>query len=186
MKPFLILLTIGVLAFLISSCKDEEEVKNNVKNTAPKTKTQLLTEGHWMIVEGTISPDIIIDIPAIGLIDTISDYFELLASLGQGQDCYKDNQLWFLKDSTVVNDEGPTKCNGTDPQQTPGGTWMFVENETKLEVKGNSNFDLIQAGPMTIQELTDSTLQVSFEGTNIATPGTPTKHNLNLKFSNRK
>ncbi len=38
--------------------------------------------------------------------------------------CFKDNIYQFNKDSTGVVDNGPTKCNPTDPQTTPF-TWSF-------------------------------------------------------------
>ena len=83
--------------------------KNSSSSTEPSSRTTIITEGSWKIDTAGVDTD------KNGTID-IGDSTLL--------SCQKDNTYTFLKDSTGIADEGPTKCNSTDPQSTPF-TWNF-------------------------------------------------------------
>ena len=46
--------------------------------------------------------------------------------------CQKDNQTIFRSNYTYTLEEGPTKCNISDPQVFDTETWSFSSDETKL------------------------------------------------------
>ena len=129
MKNIIGILFITTLLFT-TGCKDEE---GDTPQTKEKTKTELATEGEWRINGGTIVPSITIDIQ--GNVIKVDDIWDLLAYQGGGtvQDCDKDNLMFLKTDSTVLLDEGPSKCDMNDPQSEDGGLWFFVENETKVK-----------------------------------------------------
>ena len=64
------------------------------------------------------------------------------------QPCQKDNVLTFSSNGTGTLDEGPTKCNSSDPQTDPFN-WNFASNETVLHVStvlftgGSSDFTIV-------------------------------------------
>lgn len=152
-----------------------------------KTKTDLATEGHWRVNGGTIVPSITIDIQ--GNIITVDDFWDLLAYQGGGtvQECDKDNLMFLFKDSTVVLDEGPTKCDMNDPQSEPGGLWFFVENETKIKF---SSFPFDPTGsPQTldIETLTATNLDLHMVYEFIdPIGGDTTDHVIKLNYVNTK
>ena len=107
-------------------------------STPPKTKTQLLTQASWKFSNAKVNG---------------ADVSSLI------QACQKDNILTFSSTGgSGTLDEGPSKCNSTDPQTTPF-TWSFMTNETVLHVStvfftgGSSDF--------TIVSLTETELVVS-------------------------
>ncbi len=156
MKKFLGLLLIASLTLTVG-CKDDE---GDTPTTKEKTKTDLATEAEWRVNGGTIVPSITIDI--MGNVITVDNFWDLLAYQGGGtvQDCDKDNLMFLRTDSTVLLDEGPTKCDMNDPQSEDGGLWYFVENETKMKF---SSFPFDPTGaPQTldIETLTESNLDL--------------------------
>ena len=70
--------------------------------------------------------------------------------------CFKDNTYVFNKDSTVVMDEGATKCNAADPQ-TSSYTWS-ISNSNPAVLKSDVN--PILAEGLKIKTLTDTKLVV--------------------------
>lgn len=72
--------------------------------------------------------------------------------------CYQDNQYIFKSDLTVITEEGPTKCNSTDPQIISTGTWKLLDNNKKLE-STTSGFTIVAD----ILELTATTLKIRYE-----------------------
>ena len=112
-----------VVLFLLVSCK-----KENNTTPPPKTKTQLITQATWRFSVATV-----------GGTDVS----------GALQACQKDNIMTFVAVGlTGTIDEGPTKCNGGDPQTRPF-TWSFNVGETMLNVSatlftgGSSTFTLV-------------------------------------------
>ena len=113
--------------------------KNESDNTA-KTKTELLTAGSWKrtalisnpaydwYADGTFATDIL----------KCNEAFE------------KDNFDTYKAGGIVETDEGPTKCNPSDPQIWTA-TWTFADNETKLIFDGTDEYTLL--------ELTSNTLK---------------------------
>lgn len=99
-------LPIVATSLFILSCSN----KDSTPNPTPKTKTQLLTQNSWKFKSATV-----------GGADA-SSYL---------QPCQIDNILTFISNGTGTGDEGPLKCNGSDPQTYPI-TWNFASSETIL------------------------------------------------------
>ena len=183
MKHIIGILFISTL-LLTSGCKDDE---GDTPQTKEKTKTDLATEGEWRINGGTIVPSITIDI--MGNIITVDDIWDLLAYQGGGtvQECNKDNLMFLKTDSTVILDEGPTKCDMNDPQTEDGGLWFFVENETKVKF---SSFPFDPTGaPQTldIETLTTTNLDLNMIYEFIdPIGGDTTDHTIKINYVNTK
>jgi len=92
-----------------------------------KTKTELLTSSSWRFSSATV-----------GGAD----------ASGYLQACQKDNIYTFVAAGTGTADEGPSKCNGADPQTNPF-TWNFASSETILHIStllftgGSNDFTLV-------------------------------------------
>ena len=152
-----------------------------------KTNTELLTEGSWRVSSGTIEPSIDIDIQ--GNTITVDEYWDLLAYQGGGQvqDCDKDNLMLMHMDSSVVLDEGPSKCDPNDPQSEDGGKWFFQENETKINF---SSFPFDPTGSPQVLDVTMLTadklhLDMVYVFENPLT-GQKTNHEIKLEYVNTK
>jgi Lipocalin-like domain len=117
--------------FIYSSCN-----KSDYTPPVPKTKTQLLTQSTWKFKSATVS----------GSPYTI-------------QACQQDNIYTFASAGTGNVDEGPSKCNTSDPQNTPF-TWSFQSNETILLL----STPLFSGGAssITLVSLSETELVVSF------------------------
>lgn len=102
-----LLVLIAANFFIFSSCN-----KNDYNPPAPKTKTQLLTQGTWKFKGANAGGT------------------DISSSL---QTCQKDNVLTFATAGTGTVDEGLTKCNVADLQISPL-TWNFASNETILHI----------------------------------------------------
>jgi hypothetical protein len=111
----LTLLSAAAIVLTFGSCKkDSEDEPTSV------SKTGLLTSSGWVmksaeIVVGTQSQD-------------MYSWFD---------DCEKDDIIIFKTDKSIVEDEGATKCDPSDPQTTTDGTWALLNNDTELFL----NFD---------------------------------------------
>ena len=133
MKKQLSLLTFMFFAcfFVFYSCSNKDVTP------VPKTKTELLTQSSWKFNNAKANG---------------SD------ASGYLQTCQRDNIYTFAASGSGTIDEGPSKCNGSDPQTTPF-TWNFASNETIIHISvslfnnTNNDFDLIS--------LTDTELIVS-------------------------
>jgi hypothetical protein len=113
MKKFLPAL-LGVVIFLgISSCsKDEDTAK----------RSEVILGKNWTITAMTINPAInFLGIP-------ISDFYSFMS------DCEKDNFLTYFSSGSVIQDEGLTKCETTDPQQTNGSYWWSADEKVLTQV----------------------------------------------------
>lgn len=91
------------------------------KDDAAPSKTSLLTSNTWKLTAVTVSPGI----PQGGT--TITDYYAQLPA------CQKDNIYRYATPNVYTDDEGPSKCNSTDPQ-TNTGTWVFNTDQTVLTI----------------------------------------------------
>src|SRR5262245_9992135 len=130
MKKTMSCLILGLMAFAFTTtgCGDKGD---DPPPPPPKTKTQLISQGTWRFSNATWGT---------------TNMNSML------QDCWKDNTMLFVVVSTGTGtgtiDEGPTKCNGGDPQSRPF-TWLFTTNETVLSVDtpilpgGTSNFTIV-------------------------------------------
>lgn len=131
-KPIFFLF--GIALLLSVSCKKDD--------AANKSKADLLINGKWKIVSSKAT-----------LSGSSSVEFDLLLFLST---CEKDGYFIFEPDGVLVSDEGITKCDAADPQQTIG-TWELTQNETHLKVIGT---DLDFEGE--IVELTASKLVIKY------------------------
>ena len=91
---------------LMFSCK-----KNKDDSISPKTKTELITAGPWKRTALVSTPAY--DWNADGTFDT-----NILNTMFP---CEKDNFETYQTNGMVVTNEGPTKCNASDPQ-----TWAVT------------------------------------------------------------
>jgi hypothetical protein len=170
----------------MSSCKDDDSTPDPKDETV--TNTMLLTNGEWEMQEGTIVPSIDVEVVP-GTIITVNNYWDLLSYIGGGtvQTCDKDNLMIMKLDSSVIMDEGPTKCDAMDPQITDGGKWNFQDNETRINF---SSFPMDPTGEpriMDIEELTTTKLNLNmtylFED---PITGDTTNHDIVMKYLNVK
>lgn len=109
------LIIIAFIFGLFISCS-----KNNTKTDPLVEKTNILTESSWYFTDYYRND-------GIGTI--VTTYADL-------PNCRKDDFRTFKKDGTGENNEGPTKCNVTDPQSQPV-QWRFLNNyATSIELNG--------------------------------------------------
>ena len=137
MKSLKLLLIMSFSLFLSGCKKNSEE---------PKTTTELLTLGPWKMIEETWNPN------NAGW----TDFYPGVPT------CLKDNSIAYHLDLSVLADEGPTKCNVSDPQTIPG-TWYLYPTGTKYSVTINgstTDYDIL--------ELNEHVLKIYFKVT--ATP----------------
>ena len=114
MKKIIITSLIFTLLLGINACTKAEETTTPT-NTAPPTKTELLTRGGgWKMT---------------GLFYNGADVFDIFPA------CTKDDIIKFKTDFNATTDEGATKCDPNDPQ-TYTEKWSFAANETKIILDG--------------------------------------------------
>lgn len=134
----------AILAF--ASCNNKED-----KNIVPKTKKQSLINGKWYPEH--VKTYSIYDGDTSLTEDNISDF----------DSCDQDDFGVYNADGTMRGDEGPTKCDPSDPQTIDGGYWQLLENDTKLRLfNPNSAWfpeDTVTADVLT---LTDDLLQYHY------------------------
>jgi hypothetical protein len=133
-----ITLALATVLMFSSSCKKDDDDPSN---------TDKLTGKNFVITAWTIDP------PVDFGTGPFSDLFAFLPA------CSKDDITIFNADGTMTMDEGATKCDPGDPQ-TISGTWMYVDNETKLSTTVDGETQVLD-----IVELSGNTLKVSFEET---------------------
>lgn len=133
----LALILIGFVAF---SCQ-----KDGGDDTGgTKTKTDLITSAAWKY-----------DTAAIDLNNDGKTDQALPA--GTIENCDRDNTITLKKDGTGTVDEGGSKCNASDPQQT-AITWQFKNNETVINIPDTVYGSI--SGDINILELTDTKLRL--------------------------
>lgn len=112
-KPALIAVLLSGLLFTGCS-KDDDDDK--------QSKTELLTSSTWKFSNAGIDAD------NNGTIDSpLPD--------GTLDDCSKDDTFVFNTGGTGTADEGPTKCDPSDPQSVNFG-WALSNNEQDLTLTG--------------------------------------------------
>ena len=116
--------------------------KKDAGQSKQKTKTELLTTGSWKRTGLTANP----------AYDWYGDGNYATDLLSVMKVCDSDNFDTYKSNGTGDTDEGPTRCDQSDPQAWPF-VWEFADNETKLI--------LDYFGEFTIQELTTNTLKFS-------------------------
>lgn len=96
-----------------------EYIATYEKFVAPN-KTQLLTAKPWVVTA------LILEQPGTQTIDI----YQLLSA------CSKDDLFIFNTNGNYEINEGPSKCNPSDPQISESGPWSFTNNETKILLDG--------------------------------------------------
>ncbi len=129
-------LIIFISACLLTNCKKDKKENFNTKNA-----NDYILNKEWKIYSATVNPPFKINNKYV------SDLYENYS------DCEKDNFIKYFKDSTVIYDEGPTKCSPNAPQNREN-TWFFTNNDTYIE-EGGSKLKII--------ELNDNKLTVASE-----------------------
>ena len=131
------LIAIFAIAFLstLESCKKDE----TTEDTTP-SKTELLSSEGWVVESA--------------MVDFGGQTIDMLAFMDE---CEKDDILKFVKDLTIISDAGAVKCDPSDPQTEPAGTWAFTSNETKIQVTEDG--DIME---MSILALSSSELKIEF------------------------
>jgi Lipocalin-like domain len=131
MKPLKLLLIVLLLAGLLelSSCS-----KKNDEVTL--TKSELLETHTWKLTKIKVSG-----------VESAPDA------------CSLDDVYTFLDTGVYKQDEGPSKCEPSDPQTTTG-TWEFTSNETKIKVSYGGGAVIIFEKE--IVELTSTTMRLKY------------------------
>lgn len=177
------MLLAGVMLFTVGCTDDSTDPGPDGNNE--KTTFQLVAQGSWRVESGTIEPPITIEIQGAKI--TVDEYWDLLAYNGGGEvkECDRDNIMFLKSDSTVLLDEGPTKCDPGDPQSESGGTWLLLNDDSQLQF---SSFPFDPEGkPQTfdIMELTESkmNLRLYYDFKN-PVDGKTTVHEIKLNYVN--
>lgn len=114
MKKKLLLIQAFLIATILGSCKKDKDL----------SREEYLTQNQWKVVEMTVDPGF-----PIYEQDSIVGYQTDLWK--DTPECTRDNYYDFKSDGTVISDEGPTKCNESDPQRIEG-SWSFNDEKTIL------------------------------------------------------
>lgn len=107
------LLSLLSTLLILGSCQ-----KDDSTNTTTKTKTELITLKAWKYNDAKIDAD-------------NNGTGDQAIPAGVIEPCQTDNAITFTTNGSGTVDEGPTKCDATDPQSIPF-TWSFTNNETTL------------------------------------------------------
>ena len=136
MKTKYIIISLISILFIsyLSSCAKDEEKKE-------PTKLELVSEKVWEIDDITMDPGI----TYMGIAFTDASMFL--------EECMTDNTYKFQKDGKTIMNEGPTKCNDTDPDEIQEGTWEFNADKTKMIFSGSAFL-----GEMNMESLTTDKL----------------------------
>ncbi len=121
------------------SCKKEDGGGSKQQ----KTKTELLTMGSWKRTALTSNP----------AYDWYGDGTYATDLLSVMKVCESDNLDSYKSNGTGDTDEGPARCDPSDPQAWPF-VWEFADNETKLV--------LDYFVESTLVELTETTLKLTY------------------------
>jgi hypothetical protein len=137
MRKLLIVACVALLAF--SACKDDKE------SPAPSTPVSpgLLTGKDWRMTANKM------ELSENGM-DTTIDFFADM------EPCEKDDLYRFNEDKTVTLKAGATKCQASDPDTEPGGTWELSADGKKITITENGDGDT-----MDVITLTETTFKVS-------------------------
>jgi hypothetical protein len=150
-KHYLALAVLGLVTIMFGvAC-------NKDNNTPSKSKTELLVQGSWKFKSATANgTDISNQNPPFSA-------------------CVKDNIITFSSSGSGNINEGATKCNSGDPDNTPF-TWSWMSNETIIHL----STVLFNGGSsdVTLESITENELVVSQGYTPIAGP----TYNIHITF----
>ena len=134
-QPVLWVVFLGLIGVL--SCSDDDVFPEE------KTKMELLTATPWRRTALISTPAY--DWNGNGMSDT--NVLNIMFP------CERDNLDLYAQNGIFTTNEGPTKCNPSDPQ-TWTMNWAFLDNETKLVFDATDVHDVY-----TLIELTETTLK---------------------------
>ena len=98
--------------------------KEKAKTDPVVEKTNILTDGVWHFTDYKYNG---------GIANTITTYNDLPG-------CRQDDLRSFYKDGTGEINEGPTKCNSTDPQ-SQSVQWKFLDNHAlSIQLNGEEYY----------------------------------------------
>ena len=147
-----------LLVFLLVACnKDKDEPQTRDVET-------LLLNKNWKLTAFAISPAIDL---GNGLTNDV---------LGTWDNCEKDNLYIFKPNNVFLSDEGPTKCDTADPQQSTA-TWSY-DKTSKLLSYCVGTTGACDSYSWIIAEINDS----QFKATQPLSIGT-TVYTLNVTFT---
>lgn len=141
MKKLLIAFAAGAL--LIGACKEDE------KEVTPPTNQAVteLTGKNWQMMSN-------FTVYTKGTKDsTYNEYATMDA-------CEKDDLINFNTNKTITTKAGATKCNPTDPDTEPSGTWELSADNKKLTIT-NDGVTLV----FNVQELAATNLTLVYNDT---------------------
>jgi Lipocalin-like domain len=136
------LFTIALLAFLLpgTACKKDDA----------KPSAQDLISKSWILTDLKATLN--------GVTESIYD--------DEFDACDQDNLYNFTSDGKFTVTENILKCDPADPNPLSSGTWVLLENSTKITI------DPIDEDPQTlnIEELTTSSLNASITDNSLGIP----------------
>src|SRR5688500_4121499 len=114
MKQAVLYFSLLLTALSFNSCSKDDNDDNNSGNASA-----LITASSWKYSDSGL------DMNSDGIKEaSLPPGFTLSA-------CETDNTITFKSDNTGWIDEGPTKCNATNPQTVPF-TWTLKNNNTEI------------------------------------------------------
>lgn len=114
------LMMVALLAMGLAACN-----KESAEETA-RTRGQLLL-GSWVFTSILYVPAY--DYNLDGVLDT--------ETINTRPSCETDGFFTFKADGTHESDEGPTKCQASNPQITTG-VWKLIDNDQSLVIDGDT------------------------------------------------
>ncbi|MCG9880106.1 MAG: hypothetical protein MH472_05855 [Bacteroidia bacterium] len=106
-------IALAALAMSFSACKKDETTTETPKVSG----ASLLVGKDWRVTGITMtSPGGTIDI---------------FAAMDA---CDKDDLQEFLSTGNIIEKQGASKCDPSDPDTAPGGFWALLNNDTKLRI----------------------------------------------------
>jgi hypothetical protein len=137
MNKILLASILSVFIITISACTKDE------------SPSEILTGQKWRIAVWNVNP-------AIDIAGTkYTDITSVVAA------CTKDNFIEFRSDKSIIEDEGATKCNSTDPQSGPAGKWDLSEDGKSLYLTDTDLSGLTGTIQATVNRLDKSELNIS-------------------------
>jgi hypothetical protein len=133
MKKAYSIIVFAVLILIATGCKKDKD----------GGRMGIITSGTWKIIALATEPGY--DADGDGDID--SDLFALYDA------CEKDDYFVFRNNGSFEVNEGPTKCDPSNPQ-VYSSEWQFANNESEIIIDGDRGI---------IEELTNSTLRIRTE-----------------------
>lgn len=115
---------IAAIMLLLFACKKD----NDSDPSGGKTKPELLSANAWKLTSSVVNPAY--DVNGDGVL--VTDAYASMPS------CSKDDLYLFKTNGDIVYDEGPSKCDPSNPQSYTDGKWKLLNNDAVLDLDGES------------------------------------------------